>query len=198
MSDFEVRSLSLPEMEEIYEGLGKEHFPANERKPFSAIRKMYENGCYEALGLYEQGREKSSEEPVAYAFYVQTKDGKVRLLDYYAVRKEYRGSGVGSVFLNRMKEWYKNSDCIILETEDLAVAETEEERTIRSRRNSFYLQNAVIQTDIHVSYCGADYQIFYIPLKEIKTRAQILKDMKKVYGIMFGEKMETLVCYREL
>lgn len=198
MSDFEVRCLSLPEMEEIYEGLGKEHFPANERKPFSEIRRMYEEGCYEALGFYEQGQENSSEEPVAYAFYVQTKDKAVRLLDYYAVRLEYRGSGVGSVFLNRMKEWYKDSDCIILETEDLATAENEEERKTRIRRNSFYLQNEVIQTDIHVSYFEADYQIFYIPLKGIKSRAQVIEDMEKVYRIMFGKKMETLVCYREV
>lgn len=192
MQKYEIRILSLSEMEEIYEGPAKEHFPANERKPFKAIVRMHQAGCYEGLGLY------AGDVLVAYAFYVQTPDNEVRLLDYYAVIEEYRGTGAGSTFLELMKEWHQDSQCIILETEDLATAVDEEERRIRSRRNAFYLRNGVIETNIHVSYFAADYQIFYLPVCGEKTQEQVLEDLKKIYGVMFMEKRDELIQYRKI
>lgn len=191
MQNYQIRYLNLKEMEEIYEGPAKGHFPANERKPFKAIVRMHQAGCYEGLGLFAR------DVLVAYAFYVQTLDKEVRLLDYYAVMEEYRGTGIGSTFLGMMKEWYKDSHCIILETEDFLTASNEEEREIRQRRNAFYLRNGVIETNIHVSYFAADYQIFYLPVCGDKTQEQVLEDLKKIYGVMFMEKAEELIKYRE-
>ena len=180
-------------MHNIYEGVAKGHFPANERKPFEAIVRMNQTGCYEGLGLYD-----SKKNLVAYALYVKTLDGSARLLDYYAVLEEYRSNGVGSVFLEKMKSWYEDSPCIILETEDIFTASNEDEKNERSRRNGFYLRNGVIETDIHVSYFQADYQIFYLPIREELSKEQILAALEKIYRVMFGEKMERIIQYREL
>ncbi len=188
--NYKIKELTLPEMQDIYQGPAVNHFPANERKPYKAIERMYYAGCYEGLGLFEEGN------LVAYAFFVQTKDKQIRLLDYYAVLEAYRSSGVGSIFLGKMKEWYKENSCILLETEDLALALNEEERQLRSRRNAFYLKNGVRETDIHVSYFAADYQIFYLPLREVKTEQQVFEKLKQIYRVMFGEKTEELVKYR--
>lgn len=198
MTNYEIRILSLQEMEEIYEGPAKNHFPDNERKPFKAIVRMHGEGCYEGLGLFEVNSNTDKPGPVAYAFYVQTPDKKLRLLDYYGVMENCRGTGVGSEFLKRMQEWYKDSRGIILETEDLATAKTEEERKTRSRRNTFYVSNGVVETDIHLSYFSADYQIFYIPVGGEKTREQVLEDLNSIYGIMFKDKTEELIKYRTL
>lgn len=192
MQNYQIRYLSLEEMKEIYEDSSVRHFPANERKPFKAIVRMHEAGCYEGLGLFDE------KTLIAYAFYVQTPDKEISLLDYYAVMEEYRGIGVGSAFLGMMKEWYKSSRCIILETEDLSMAADEEELEIRRRRNSFYLRNGVVETDIHVSYFDADYQIFYLPVSGKMTREQVLEDLKKIYRVMFLDKMEELIRYREV
>ncbi|MBQ7954371.1 MAG: GNAT family N-acetyltransferase [Lachnospiraceae bacterium] len=185
--DYQIRKLSLPEMEEVYEGPARRHFPANELKPLKAIKRMYGDGCYEALGLF------SGTEFLAYAFYVQTPDGKSRLLDYYAVMEEYRSSGVGSLFLSKMREWYRDCQCIILETEDLALAKDEKERETRARRNAFYVRNGGVETEIHVSYFAADYQIFYLPIKGEKSMEQVLADLKKIYRVMFQDKLEKIV-----
>ncbi len=190
MQKYQIRYLNLQEMEEIYEGPAKNHFPANERKPFKAIVRMQAEGCYEGLGLLD------GEEIVAYAFFVQTPDKKLRLLDYFAVMENHRGMGVGSEFLNLIQDYYKGSRGIILETEDFATAVTEEERGTRSRRNAFYLRNGVRETDIHLSYFAADYQIFYIPVNETKTKEQVMEDLNKIYAVMFGDKVEELIKYR--
>lgn len=196
MQNYEIRYLTLQEMEEIYEGPAKSHFPANERKPFKAIVRMNETGCYEGLGLFKKEEEDGKPGLVAYAFYVQSPDKKLRLLDYYAVMENHRGKGIGSEFLKKMQEWYKDSQGIILETEDFATAETKEERETRSRRNAFYLRNGVRETDIHLSYFAADYQIFYIPVSGAKTREQVMEELKKIYSVMFGDKVEELIKYR--
>ncbi len=190
MQKYQIRYLNLQEMEEIYEGPAKNHFPANERKPFKAIVRMQAEGCYEGLGLLD------GEEIVAYAFFVQTPDKKLRLLDYFAVMENHRGMGVGSEFLNRIQDYYKGSRGIVLETEDFVTSTTEEERETRNRRNAFYLRNGARETDIHLSYFAADYQIFYIPVSGVKTREQVMEDLNKIYGVMFGDKVEELIKYR--
>ena len=185
--EYQVRVLNMEEIERVYLGPAQRHFPANELKPLKAIGRMYGDGCYEALGLFD------GEKLVAYAFYVQTPDKQNRLLDYYAVMEEYRCNGVGGLFLAKMREWYRDCQGIILETEDLALAQNEEERCTRERRNAFYVRNGVVETAIRASYYSADYQIFYLPIKEEKCVEQIYEELVRIYRVMFLEKFEEIV-----
>lgn len=155
---------------------------------------MYGDGCYQGLGMYVQADgEKNAEELAAYALFVTTPEKDALLLDYYAVLEEHRESGTGSLFLQKMKEVYKNRAGILLETEDLALAANEEERQTRTRRNAFYVRNGVTETQIRVSYCGADYQIFYMPICKSADTERIYADLEKIYRVMFLEKYDEYV-----
>ncbi len=184
---FDIKVLGLEEIEEIYMGPAVRHFPANERKPMKAIRRMYQAGAYEGLGFFER------EALVAYALYVVAPDGRNLLLDYYAVLEDYRGKGIGSIFLQRMSCWYADRQTILLETEDVLLAADEKERQLRSRRNDFYLRNGVRETRIHVSYCGADYQVFYLPIREQKDEIRVQEALEQIYRVMFPETYEEWV-----
>lgn len=184
---YKIRVLNIEETEDIYMGPAVRHFPANERKPMKAIRRMYGEGCYETLGLFD------GEKLAAYALFVVSPGGDHLLLDYYAVLEEYRGSGVGSLFLQRMRQWYGDRQGILLETEDVLLAADEKERSTRLRRNAFYLRNGVRETQIRASYCGADYQVFYMPIREEKSEQEIRDGLEQIYRIMLLDKYEEWV-----
>lgn len=184
---YQIRILSKEETEHVYTKAAVRHFPANELKPLKAIWRMMDAGCYETLGMYLDGQ------LVSYAFFVQTKDKQNRLLDYYAVMEDYRGNGIGGLFLQRMREWYSDCQGIILETEDIALAQNEEEYKIRARRNAFYVQNGVVETPIKTSYFSADYQIFYLPIKGKKTISQVHEGIRQIYSVMFLDKVDEIV-----
>lgn len=188
---YEIRMLELAEIEDIYEHPAQRHFPENELKPLKSIRRMYTEGCYQGLGMYVRGE--TGEELAAYALFVTTKEQDALLLDYYAVLEGRRNSGTGSLFLQRMKELFRDRNGILLETEDIELAANEEERQTRTRRNAFYRRNGVKETQLRVSYCGADYQIFYMPICRDADETQIRWELEKVYRVMFQEKYEETV-----
>ena len=87
----DIGLLTLPEIREIYRKRLKHDFPANEVKPLARIEKAFRDGRYRCYGVRE------GDDLLAYAFFVLT--GDLYLLDYYAVKKDLSGSGIGSAGL---------------------------------------------------------------------------------------------------
>lgn len=186
---FYLKQLSPENIIEIYTTIAPLHFPAEELRPLANLQSLIDRSGYEGLGLYNT----ESDALVGYGFFVRIPSADIALLDYYAILEEYRSQGVGSLFLTQMKEHYKNLRGILLETEDFDTASTEEERTIRARRDAFYIKNGALRTSTKTTVFGVDFQIFFVPTSVTKanltsTENEILRnDIETLYRFMLTE-----------
>lgn len=145
------RVSDFSQIEQIYHSRMKDDFAEDELKPLFVIRKAWDENKYEAFFLVGEGR------ILGYAFYV--KMNRIFLLDYFAIEKDQRNQGLGSIFLNRMADWLKEADCMIVEAEDPESAQSEDEKKLRERRNGFYLRNGFRMSEIKARVYGVDYRI---------------------------------------
>lgn len=145
------KKASLTEIEEIYNTHMKSDFPPAELKPLNAIKYSVEKGRYVMYVAYDEGGIKG------YACVADCGDG-FGFLDYFAIVKEYRGTGVGSEFFAELKSL--GFDCIILETESVESANNEEEDFIRRRRIAFYKRSGCVDTGCMYNVFGVEYNVF--------------------------------------
>ncbi|MCQ2508351.1 MAG: GNAT family N-acetyltransferase [Dorea sp.] len=178
-----IKELRLEEAAVIYDTYLVCHFPAEEVKPFFKIEEMWKVGGYEVLGLFED------ETMIAYAFLTLCPGSKVVLLDYYAVLDAYRGGGIGTFFLDKMKEIYGNKGilALMIETEDIEFAENEEQVAERVRRDGFYARNGVIKTPFTSLVYDANYRVWYLPAGELLTEEYCRLEYDKIYQFMLSE-----------
>lgn len=188
-SSYTVRQLSGEEIVRIYNTCLPGHFPADERKPVSMIERMLSEEGYEGLGIF------AKEKLMGYAFLVKAPEKKTLLLDYLAVLKEYRSSGVGNAFLTHMKELYGQKEGIIIETERPDMAVNEEQRRLRLRRNGFYERNGCRQTPITINVAGVDYGVFYLATGKQLPDEKVAENLAGIYDYMLGEKYNRAFCF---
>lgn len=172
--NYQIRTLSPEETLTIYRDIAPAHFPDDELKPLSAIELLYQLNAYFALGLFKVSDEEpfsaphgqfraASEQLLGYALFLTPPGLDTVLLDYYAILEEYRDLGLGSFFLQGIKEFVKDRTGILIETEDPAYAENEEERLLRDRRNAFYYKNGAHRTNVTCTLFGVPFQIQFLP-----------------------------------
>ena len=126
-----------------------------------------------------------ADELLAYAFFVHLPENGEEhyLLDYYAVEKGRRGTGIGSLFLKMLSsDQLKDADCVLLEVEDPECAE--EERETRERRLRFYLRNGMMDTGVKAAVFGADFMILRMPVG--KTDEDFREIYQNVYRILLS------------
>ena len=156
-----ITSLTLQEVRDVYQNYVVKDFPRNERKTLKMIEDALERNEYQCFGA------KENDEIQAYAFFVRVeKEGQtLLLLDYLAVRKELRDTGVGSWFLqNISNNVLKDADIALLEVDNPDYAKDDEELSIRNRRLQFYLRNGLQDTSVRAWVFGAEYSILEIPV----------------------------------
>ena len=139
----------------LYRSRLKKDFAPNELKPLSAMRRAWERGAYDCYGLF------GGEEILGYAFFVR--NGRDRLLDYFAIAEDCRGGGLGSAFLRQLAGCIADADCVVAEAEDPDTAPDAETRELRERRLRFYERNGYIVTGLKAVVFGADYRILEAP-----------------------------------
>lgn len=188
---YEIVQLNFDAVAMIYQRYLAEHFAKNEIKPLTSIERMWKLGFYHALAILpadipqkectggKEWSKNAAEQLIGYAFFTGCPDGKMLLLDYLAIRKEFRGMGFGRSFLQELQ----NTDCagILIETEDLLYAATEKERIERCRRNSFYRTNGVQTMELHTTIYSAHYEIWQLPVKETLSKEACRAELKKLY-----------------
>ena len=174
--------LTLPEIRGIYRKRMKHDFPANELKPLSMIEKAFREKRYRCYGVRE------GDELLAYAFFVLAED--VYLLDYYAVKKELRGSGIGSGFLKELgRSHFGEAGCVLVEVDDPFFAGSEEEKQVRERRLAFYLRNGLLDTGARARTFGADFLILEFPKGEAHSRAEAGALYDRIYRSLLPERI---------
>ena len=159
-----IETLTLPEIRDVYRDQLKRDFPDNERRPLSMIEKLLEDGRYLCCGL------RDGSGVSAYAFFL-IHEGTY-LADYYAVRKDLRGTGIGSAFLKELCIRFREVSCVLLEVDDPDAAGSEEEKAVCIRRLHFYLKNGLRDTGARARTFGADYRIMEFPEGEAHDSAE--------------------------
>lgn len=174
-----LRELSLEEIKEIYETLMPNDFPACEIKPFWAILKMFEAKEYFAYGNFLEGT------LVAYVMIAKPKEGKVALLDYFAVAQEKRGGGYGSKTLKELKQFFGDTlSGLMIESEHVGDAKDEKDRQKRSRRIHFYEKNGLCRQDFESRIYGTMYTILFLSTGTEEKDLNLKEEYRKIYEMM--------------
>ena len=177
-----VEILTLPEIRDVYRNQLKHDFPADERKPLSRIEVSLKKGQYICYGL------KEGIEILAYAFFVVIENQY--LFDYFAVRKELRGAGIGSRFLKELfSNQLKNASCMLLEADDPAAADSAEEKAVRDCRIRFYLKNGLRNTDAKANTFGVDFLILEMPAGSPHSAEEAGQIYSTIYRSILPERM---------
>ncbi|MCD8015359.1 MAG: GNAT family N-acetyltransferase [Lachnospiraceae bacterium] len=152
----QIKKLQQDDLKQIYKAHIREDFPRNERRPYSSMEKMTNEGKYASYGYYDDNR------LLAYACYILTEDGMYALLDYFAVIPELRGHGTGSEFLQKLEGTLPAKNGAFIEAESPDTAKSDEEVAFRQKRIHFYLSNGAVLTNTKCLLFGVDYNILYI------------------------------------
>lgn len=168
---------------EIYEGKMQEDFAKGEIKPLARILELYGQGKYFCYGLYDEG------EFAGYCFLVVSKERDAVLLDYFAISKELRGKGYGSICLTLLKEEIERQKfgTLILEVENPRFGKDEEEKALRRRRIGFYIRNGMTLTHLRIFLYDVEYlvmtekkQEMFLAAKQIYHTYQVLLKPDKI------------------
>ncbi len=176
----QIRLLDSAAAQAIYETHMVQDFPAAELKPFSAVREMMQAGIYEPLAFC--GDDGALQ---AYAWQVLLPGRRSALLDYFAVRKELRGSGIGSQVLGTLAQHYTaRLDDLILECEHPDEAP---DRAIAERRIAFYQRAGAAVTALESRVFGVRYRILTLPCGGHAADDVVGKELKELYRLMVPE-----------
>ncbi len=183
-----IKKLSREEIIAVYRDYAPAHFPDNERKPLSTVEALYDRNAYLGLGLFHQNT------IAGYAFFLTSPALDTALLDYYAMLEDYRSLGLGSFFLQGMRDFFSDKAGIFIETEDPACAENEEEALLRNRRNAFYYKNGAHPTDLACTLFGVPFQIQFLPTQPKAPQAVpdtsfYRENMEALYRFMFSDEV---------
>ena len=128
--------------------LYREAFPRCERKPFSIIKAMNKRGKTD-LWYFE--------DEVGFVGMCATINGPDNvLIDYLAVAKKRRGTGVGTRMLAELLGYYKDYG-VFLEIE--ALDENAKNNNERIRRRQFYLRAGLEPMNTYVKLFGVDMEL---------------------------------------
>ncbi len=171
-----IKQISLKDFIPIYKNYITKDFPLNERRPLNTIKKLYKKDFYTCFVMYSE-----KEELLAYACFISIPDMNSTLLDYFAVTKNLRGTGIGSRFLEELKN-NLNIGGIIIESEMPEKASNNEEMKTRKKRIQFYERNGSIISNVGWKLFGVDYNLLWLPIKSSLKDIDILSDIQNIYS----------------
>ena len=174
--------LTLPEIRELYRKRMKNDFPGNELKSLAMIEKVFREGRYLCYGVREGA------DILAYAFFVLTED--LYMLDYFAVKKDLRGSGIGSGFLKELNSrCLREAACVLVEVDDPFFVGNDKEKKICERRRAFYLGNGLLDTGARARTFGADFLILEFPRGKPHSQAEAGEFYSRIYRSLLPERL---------
>ncbi|MBK2402712.1 GNAT family N-acetyltransferase [Erysipelothrix rhusiopathiae] len=173
--DYEIKELDYEAFIPIYNNFMINDFPDDELRSLHSIKRMFKDGRYSVLVMVEDER------VLAYANFITDEDERVALLDYYAVTQARRGQGIGTLFLQKIRETL-DVDGLLIESERPDKAETEDDRIIRTKRIDFYEQNDSVVTEYTWEAYGVIYNLLYLPIAKDVDAVDVGFKIKEMYG----------------
>ena len=155
----QIRLLDAAGARQLYESRMARDFPPGELKPFAAVEELLAAGLYEPLTLTDDAGA-----VLAYAWQVVLPGQQAGLVDYFAVRSDLRGSGIGTRALHLLQTHYApRLAALLLECEHPAEAP---DASVARRRIGFYLRAGARATALESRVFGARYAILQLPCGE--------------------------------
>lgn len=176
------QKLSSEQVADIYHQHMQQDFPPAEVKPLAVLYQLMERGLYEPYGWFDENGNLT-----AYTFFVKAQQGRVLLLDYFAVCVQYRSHGYGSQCLAQMKTMWSGISGILAEVEDPDKSSSENERNTRARRVAFYQRNGLRPTTVYSVLFGVPYVLHYFPLDTDCNDEQLLQELDAIYHTLFPQ-----------
>ena len=176
------QKLTPEHVADIYRARMQYDFPPAEVKPLEVLQNLMKQGRYECYGWFEE-----SGDLVAYTFFTSAPQGKVMLLDYFAVCSFYRSHGYGSVILTLLPDLFQGRAGILAEVEDPLKSSSEAEESIRSRRVGFYQRNGLRPTTVYSVLFEVPYVLHYLPVAEDCTDAALRSELDAIYHTLFPQ-----------
>lgn len=178
--NLKITRLNREQIAEIFTQHMKADFPPDELKPLKMMMKMLDDGVYDCLGLFE------NDLLSGYAYLIRI--GKNCLLDYFAVVRGKRSQGYGSLFLQQLKEYLKDEELLMIESEDPDFSEGEEDYATRCRRVDFYLKNGFRDTGARALLFGVRY-VLLEPDCDSHSREEICDSYYAHYRAVLSDKL---------
>jgi GNAT superfamily N-acetyltransferase len=159
MTDYSIRSLQLPELNNIYKKI-KNDFVQGEYAPYDILYHQLQDGNLKGYLLLAGDRE------VAYSICAEEHKNNYVLISLLAVYEKLRGSGYGTAFLKEIAEMYSDKNGLIVEVEKPDNANTKEEKKIREKRIEFYKKAGFsLLPNIEYTIWGMPMHLMALPLK---------------------------------
>lgn len=144
----------LEHLEEI-KNLYIEAFPKAERKPLDQIIKVCENSLGRIIPIL------LDDEFVGMFITLDSDCDDTLLIDYFAIKSDYRGLSLGSKSIELLNE--RENKTIIIEIEPCVEAACN--LVQRQKRKNFYKNLGFRQTDINISWFGVDLELMSLNKK---------------------------------
>jgi len=128
--------------------LYREAFPPSERKPFSIIVKRHRSGRNDLWCLEQNGK--------FLGFAAMVNGENAVLLDYFAVKAQLRGQGIGSEALEKLKQVYPEQGFFV---EIESPFEQGEDQVQRHKRRQFYLHSGMVPMRVLADVFGVKMEL---------------------------------------
>lgn len=171
----------------LYDSFLIPYFIGDEIKPFEILIELYNLGHYKIITINDDTK------PIGAAFLVYSEHFDCALLDYLAVKKEYRNLGYGEKLLDYLKFDYCKNIPIIIETDYIDDNLSFDEIKTRLRRNSFYTRNGAFMISYSVLIWQCHFNIWYLSVNSFSDR-DIIKMYDDIYRYMLPNSMYEFNC----
>ena len=184
MSKYYIRPMELDELMAFYDERIERDFSQGEYPPYPILYQHLQNGLEKAL-VFCKG-----EQDIAYSLAIDNHDNSYVLITLIAVFKQYRGQGIGSAFMNRLRLMYEDKQALLVEVERPDQAKTQKEADFRRQRINFYEKAGFYLIE------GVDYSIWDIPMhlmalpilsSKETINLEIRRSMHELYLYLMGE-----------
>ena len=171
-----ARLLTKAERKQVFKQHMIHDFPKNELRPLHMIEALVEKGNYYTYGIFR------NEMLCAYAYFWEETEKQILLFDYFAVVSSMRNQGYGTKAMEVILDACKEKAGVILEVENPARAEDEQERKVRYRRISFYEKRGLQMSKVRIYLFGVEYCMMYRSLSGENIQAEIVSVMESLYS----------------
>ncbi|MCL2383560.1 MAG: GNAT family N-acetyltransferase [Oscillospiraceae bacterium] len=156
-----------------------------ERPPCFVIKNNMKNNIQEGFLCVEKDTE--------LGYSINALSEEAVLISLFGVFKENRGKGIGTKFLKEVIEKYGDKKAIIVEVEKPENAKSEEEKTIREKRISFYEKSGfIIYKDINYMIFNNSMYLMVNSSEEI-AKEDIIRHMKEIYGRTLRKQFQNML-----
>lgn len=177
----EMVPLDPAEFKRIYKRIKKD-FAEGEYPPYFILRGQILNGIQQCYLYIEDGVEK------AYAVCAANHLNGYVLISLLSVYPQYRGGGVGTAFLEKIKQSYDKKKGLLVEVEKPDCAKNEAEKTVRQKRIRFY-QKAGFQVVPNLDYAiwGVPMHLMVYGQDAFKTD-EMMQRIYEIYLMLMGKR----------